>query len=190
MKKLTILIVIAIMITFVAPAFAADQWELGLSITPLPGAPEGDDNVTPGFHFAYNWWYIAYATWDSIVLPPWVIQDWTGYLRPGFLNLFDLGARITIGPFLGYAEMGINYLYLYKQFEQELDIPKAGANIRVGAGVKMGWWGANVSLTSVFPSFADVKKVIGGLFHEKTRSLALDAFMKQAVPSINLVMYF
>ena len=37
MKKLAILIAVAVMITIAIPAFSADQWELGLSWTPIPG---------------------------------------------------------------------------------------------------------------------------------------------------------
>ena len=189
MKKLTILIVIAVMITIAVPVFSADQWELGISVTPLPGASQGDDNATPGFHFGYQWWYIGYASWDAIVLPPWVIQGWTGYMRPGFLNLFDVGLQLNIGPFIGYSEVGINYLYLYKQAEDNIDAGGAGANLRLGAGIKMDWWGINISGTAVFPSFGNMVDTLKGLASKKTSKLAVKTIMKQLVPSINLVLY-
>ncbi len=102
MRKKIIVLLISVIILFAAlPAVFADQWELGISATPIPDRDE--DNMLTGFHFAYKWWYITYASWDSIALPPWLIQDWVGYYRPGFLNMFDVGLHLNIGPFIGYA---------------------------------------------------------------------------------------
>ncbi len=187
MKRILIVLLIGIVMFLVAAPAFSEQWELGISVTPVPGKEE--DNMLAGFHFGYKWWYIWYATWDSIVLPPWIIQDWTGYVRPGFLNMFDAGVHLNLGPFIGYTELGVNYLYLYKQAEDNIKAGGGGVNLRVGAGLKFNWWGLNLSGTAVFPSFSDLGRVLKGLVSEKTRELAFDALLRQLVPSINLVLY-
>ena len=207
MKKLAILIAVAVMITIAIPAFSADQWELGLSWTPIPGEEqsakaqdEGEMDSITGFHFGYIWWHIGYATWDALVMPPSIIEGMTGYqddsgnwqpgyYRPGFLNLFDVGGRLNIGPFVGSAEVGINNIYVY-QGEQPVDYKgDFGANLRLGVGLKFNWWGISVTGTSVFPSFRKMTHVIGGLFSSDNRDWALGEIQDGLVPSILLVLY-
>lgn len=202
MKKLTILIVIAVMITFTMPVFSADQWELGISWTPVPKQSDRQENMDSitGFHFGYIWWHIGYITWDALVMPPSIIAGMTsyvdkdgnwqpGYLRPGFLNLFDAGARLNIGPFVGSAEVGINSIYVY-QGDNPVDYNgDFGANLRIGLGLKFNWWGVSVTGTSVFPSFKKMTHVLGGLLTTENRDWALNEIKDGLVPSILVVLY-
>ncbi len=207
MKKLTILIVIAVMITFAVPVFSADQWEIGLSWTPIPGGDQstkskdegGMDSIT-GFHFGYIWWHIGYATWDALVMPPFIIAGMTsyqddqgnwqpGYYRPGFLNLFDVGGRLNIGPFVASAEMGINNIYIYQGDSPVEYSGDFGANLRLGAGLKFDWWGVSVTGTSVFPSFKKMIHVVGGLFSSDNRRWSINEIKGGLIPSILLVLY-
>lgn len=192
MRK-AILVAAVLIVVLAVPTFS-NELELGLSWTPLPGADQNAeeeaelDSIT-GFHIAYNWWAVMYASWDSLVMPPFIIQEWTGYKRPGFLNLYDVGLRITLGPIVTYLTVGMNNVYVYKQdqvgFENNL-----GANLRLGAGLKFGWWGVNASGTAVFPSFEYMGNTLKGLASDATREIAVGKIVDALVPSINLTLYF
>jgi hypothetical protein len=175
------------------PAFS-NELELGLSWTPLPGAdqnsPEGELDSITGFHIAYNWWAVMYASWDSLVMPPFIIQEWTGYKRPGFLNLYNIGVRFTLGPVVGYATAGMNNIYVYKQEQLGGIDNNFGANLRLGAGLKFNWWGINLSGTAVFPTFDYMVNTLKGLAAESTRNVSLAKIGDALVPSINLTFYF
>jgi hypothetical protein len=192
MRKVVLAAAVLLLI-FAAPAFA-NELELGLSWTPLPGADknaeEGQLDSITGFHIAYNWWSIMYASWDSLVMPPFIIQDWTGYRRPGFLNLYDVGIRIVLGPVVGYATLGMNNVYVYKQKELAGLENNFGANLRLGAGLKFNWWGINLSGTAVFPSFQYMVNTLKGLAAKSTSDVALSKIGDALVPSINVTFYF
>ena len=192
MRKMVLLGALLVLAMFVvAPAFA--ELELGLSWTPVPANdknPDAEFESIVGFHVAYQWWGIFYATWESMVMPDDIINDFTGYQRPGFLNLFDAGLRLRIGPVIGYATLGTNNIYVYRQSELESFDPGFGANLRLGAGLKFGWWGVNVSGTSVFPSFEGLTKTLAALGDPDTRDIALEKIVDGLIASINLTFYF
>ena len=196
MRKLIVLTAAVLMVAIALPVFSQD-FEIGVSWTPVPGKEEegriaeeeGMDSIF-GFHFGYCWWSIFYASLDSLVMPPPIIQDWTGYYRPGFLNLLDVGVRLFIGPVVGYAELGVNNIYVYKQGEDNLDAAGLGANLRLGLGLKYKMLGVNVSGTSVFPSVSFMLDVLKGLASDQTRNLSLQMIKEGLVPSLNLVLYF
>ena len=121
---------------FAAPLWAGEL-ELGVSLFPIDWGDEPNEGtwITEeeesfindwlfGFHVGYGW-TLFYASWDSYVLPPHVIQDMTtlvvdndivreGFYRPGFVNFFDVGLRLTLFDMLvGFATLGVNSLYSY-----------------------------------------------------------------------------
>ena len=125
MRRLLILTCVLLLgAVFVAPTFSSD-WEFGISWTPVPGEDTGRsedeelESIT-GFHVAYSPWAILYASWDALVLPAQSISGMTGYYdeekdewtegfyRPGYLNLFDAGIRLVLGPVLVAAQVGAN----------------------------------------------------------------------------------
>jgi len=193
MKKLFVpLVVVALLALAVPAAFA--EWELGIGFTPGQVAGNTDPNADPllNFHVGYSW-NILYASWDAYAMPDyWVYQNTTyvdpgggyivaGYLAPGFLNLFDVGIKIVLRPFIGYAELGTNYLYI----RGGQTWGKVGVNFRLGAGVKFGWWGINLSGTQVFASFADLNAAFHQVGHGDWSYLT-----GAMVPTLNFVMYF
>lgn len=189
MRK-TVLIAALLVLAMATPVFA--DLELGLSWTPILGEDnqiEEDMESITGFHVGYQWWGIFYATWDSLVMPPGEIAGITGYKRPGFLNLFDAGLRLRLGPIIAYTTAGVNTLYVYKQDELAGFDPDFGANLRAGAGLKFGWWGVNVSGTTVFPSFDRLVQTLAALGTED-RDIAIDKIVNGLIPSINLTLYF
>lgn len=168
MKRFVILIAALWLLFLASPIFA--EIEIGASLTPA-SYMKGEDakdfedfqdkegsflaDMIFGFHFGYSWWWLFYASWDSYVMPPWWIMGQTGQYKPGFLNLIDLGVRPAIGPILIMAEVGVNHMYLHGQdddpeVEGDVDF---GANLRLGAGLKFGWWSLTASGTCVFVDF-------------------------------------
>jgi len=192
MRKMVLLGALIILVMFVVtPAFA--ELELGLSWTPVPADdnnPDAQMESITGFHVGYQWWKIFYVTWESMVMPKEIINDFTGFRRPGFLNLFDAGLRLRIGPVIGYATLGTNNIYVYRQAELEAFDPSFGANLRIGAGLKFGWWGVNLSGTSVFPSFEQMTKTLAALGDSSTQDIALEKIVDGLIASINLTFYF
>lgn len=198
MKRLLIPLLVLFLIALAVPAFA--QVELGMSWTPVPGG-QGTGNTQvdsiTGFHVAYRW-TVLYLSWDSLVMPPSLIENMTGYwdpvkeiyisgpYLPGFLNLYDVGLELMLRPFVLYTEIGTNNIYVYNnqgggQF---------GANLRLGVGLTFGWWGLNLSGTAVFPSFAKLKETLTKLVSSETRNEAVQVIGDNLVPSINLTFYF
>lgn len=136
-----------------------------------------------GFHFAYNWDFI-YVSLDSMVLPPWMVMDMTsheeldqddnpiwvpGFDRPGFFNFIDAGIKIKIGKMVGFGEIGINHLYVYRESElppeEKAKMGSLGTNLRIG-GSYMIADGISVGLTAtaIFPNFKTMGAAISGLF--------------------------
>ena len=194
---------IVLLLGAAAPVFSdSEEWELGLSWTPLfvseeEAITEGDtDDTMLGFHFGYVWWHIAYASWDSIVIPPHLMQQWTGFYRPGFLNLYDVGIRLHIGPVVGFAEVGLNSLYIYKKYELDQQLEEGetlkrsmGANFRLGLGYHGGSWGITLAGTTVFPSFREMSETLKALGSDQTRSAAWQRIKEGMVPSLNIILY-
>jgi hypothetical protein len=197
MRKSVLLVAFVLLAMFVAtPAFA--ELELGLSWTPVP-ADADDPNATGeeelesmmGFHVGYGFWGIFYASWDSLVMPPRLIAGFTGYELPGFLNLYDAGIRLRIGPVIAYVTAGINNLYVYRQAELGQIDASVGANLRLGAGAQFGWWGVNVSGTAVFDTFKQLTQTVGALAGtDLERQVAVDTIVNGLIPSLNVTLYF
>lgn len=99
MIKLLRILAAIMLISLAVPAlFADDEFELGMSITPLHMVAGGDDEYTDqysdtytdeymeekdfleewliGFHFGYSMSFL-YATIDAMVLPPFLVSDMT-----------------------------------------------------------------------------------------------------------------
>ncbi len=193
MKKLLVPLVVVTLLALAVPAAFA-EWELGIGLTPGQVAGNTDSNADPllNFHVGYSW-SILYASWDSYAMPDyWVYQNTTyvdpstgytvqGLLAPGFLNLFDVGVKIVLRPFIGYAEVGTDYLYV----RGGQSYGKMGVNFRLGAGVKFGFWGVNLSGTEVFASFTDLSAAIHQAAHGDWSYLT-----GGMVPTLNFSLYF
>ena len=197
MKKLFGPLAVMLLLALAVPAFA--EVELGISATPVQGGQSnanGTDFIT-GFHIGYTWG-ILYLSWDPLAMPASMVQNMTGYFdeksqayvtgvyAPGFLNLYDAGLRFSLKPFLVYAEVGTNNLYVYKNQGGG----SFGANLRLGAGLRFNTWGINVSGTSVFGSFGQLTDTLKGLVSTDTRNAAIQAITANLVPSINFTFYF
>jgi hypothetical protein len=192
MRKSVLITALLVLVLAVAtPVFA--EIELGISGTFDPGQasdPDKELDIIPGFHVGYSW-AIFYASWDAMVLPPGLVNEFTGFQRPGFLNLIDAGIRLRIGPIVTYATVGTNNIYVYGQSELGDFNPEFGANIRVGLGLTFGFWGVNLSGTTVFSSFdrlARTLQAFGGTPAEQ--QAALDTILDGLIPALNLTLYF
>jgi hypothetical protein len=194
MKKLLVPLAAILLLALAVPA-AFSEAELGIGLTPgQVGGPPDPNSVDPiiNFHVGYSW-SILYLSWDAYAMPDyWVYNNTTyvvpssgdvvyGYNVPGFLNLWDVGAKIVLRPFIGYAEIGLNTLYL----RGGISYGKVGVNFRVGAGVKFGFWGVNLSGTQVFASGQDMS----GAFHQAWQG-DWSYLTQGMVPTLNFVIYF
>jgi hypothetical protein len=190
MKKHLVPIAVILLLALAAPSAFAEL-ELGMSWTPVTYTTYEAAAVTqsvPGFHVGYGW-FILYASWDSLAMPSWFVQAYTGnpdLYTPGFLNLYDVGVRFVIKPVLLYATVGTNSMNPYN-YAGDISY---GANIRLGAGLKFGWWGINISGTNVYGSWDDLTAVVKALGAEETRPWAYDQIVNGLVPSLNLTFYF
>jgi len=199
MKKLFVPLAAVLLLALAVPAFA--EVELGLSATPVPGGQSnvGGTEFITGFHVGYAW-SILYFSWDALAMPASIVENMTGgwdevqqiYVPglyvPGFLNLFDGGLRIILQPFLIYATVGTNNLYVYKnQGGGEF-----GANLRLGAGLRFNTWGINLSGTAAFGSFKQMTDTLKKLAAQDTRiqNEGLKAITDILIPSINFTFYF
>jgi hypothetical protein len=214
-------IIVTALILFSAVGLFADEWEVGMSFFAPPPIPDNfpidpipdEDNpaLMPSFHFGYSWWGIFYASWDATVLPPYTVfkmtetVDWStgnvadGFYRPGFLNFYDVGARLKLGPFVGFGTVGINTLYVYGQSYPELAISseerrsaRVGANIRLGAGLVFDdWWGMSLVGTSMTNSISDSFAVLGGLISRdaEIHAAATDYLRKNTHISLMFTLY-
>jgi hypothetical protein len=199
MKKLLVLLAALLLVAVAVPAAFAEV-ELGISATPVPGGQSnsgGTDMIT-GFHVGYNWG-ILYGSWDALAMPAQLISNMTGYWDPvnniyvdgpyvpGFLNLYDIGLRLMLQPFVIYTEVGANSIYVYKNLGGGGSF---GANLRLGAGLRFGFWGVNLSGTAVFGSFEILGQTLKKLVSDQTRNEAVSTIGQNLVPSINLTFYF
>jgi hypothetical protein len=190
MKKLLLPLAIALLLALAVPAAFADA-ELGIGVTPTGGSSGAGDALT-SFHVGYSW-TILYFSWDAYAMPDyWVYNATTyvdpnsgytvnGYNVPGFMNLFDVGLKLTLQPFVAYAEVGVNYLYL----RGGQTYPNVGVNARLGAGLRFGWWGVDVSGTQVFASWSDLTAAFAAAANSNTAPL-----LEGLLPTINFTIYF
>jgi len=184
MRKRVSLLAAAFFLAMALPAFA--EWELGLGWTPNQNANDISSSGTVSsilsFHVGYAWKFL-YLSWDSYAMPDWWVSTMTGssYYVPGFLNLFDIGARAVLRPVLAYVEAGANCLYIYGgQIYGDV-----GVNARAGVGLKFGWWGLNVSGTQVFSSLTDLSTAVQDAARGDWSTLTDGSMV-----SLNFVIYF
>jgi hypothetical protein len=194
MKKLLVPLAAILLLALAVPA-AFSEAELGIGLTPGQVANPPDlNNVDPILNFHVGWnWTILYLSWDAYAMPDyWVYNNTTyvdpssgytvqGYYVPGFLNMFDIGAKIVLKPFMVYAEVGTNMLYL----RGGANYGKVGVNARLGAGLHFGFWGINLSGTQVFASTQDLSAAIHQASHGNWSDLT-----QGMVPTLNFVIYF
>ena len=198
MKKLLVPLAVVALLAFAVPsAFAAQsEWELGMGWTPSTNSSSTDPNAVNSlinFHVGYAW-TILYASWDAYALPDYMVYNLTsyvdpssgnwvlGYYTPGFMNLFDVGLRLVLRPFLGYVEVGPNVLYLHGGTIYQGGV---GVNARMGVGLKFGWWGFNISGTDIFGSWNDLSYAFSQMFHGNLGPLGDGALV-----SFNFALYF
>jgi hypothetical protein len=193
MKKAILFSAAILLVALAAPVFA--EWELGLSWTGtqdlgLPQDQKTLDSVL-GFHIGYGW-FILYASWDGYSMPFYWVERATssaigapGYQSPGFLNLYDIGLRVNLRPFVGYAQIGTNDLHL----SDGRIYDKFGANVRLGAGLKFRWWGIGFCGTQVFASMDEVEAVLRGLGNATTRDWAWNRITSGMIPSLTVTFY-
>lgn len=203
---------VVLILAMVLPA-AADQLELGMSLTPVvpeenTNDPNYDPNqslILPGFHIGYRFAYIGFISWDSYVMPPEYITNMTatydpdtgvyqpGPFRPGFLNTWNIGAKLVLGPLVGYSTVGLNTIYVYKQAEYEYMGEEFnsnfGANWKVGAGLKFGDWGLTLDLMALFPSFDSMQRDLSDLFGDDKVLSDAAAEKIQFIPSLVATLY-
>jgi hypothetical protein len=197
MKKILLPLAIVVLLELATPVFA--ELELGISGTPYPNPQTGNTmDMLIGFHVGYAWSGL-YGSWDSIAVPNFMVQNWTGgyyradgtyvlgYNVPGFLNLYDVGIRLVLRPLVGLVEVGVNSLYVYQVGLLDTGL---GANLRLGLGLKLHRWGIMVTGTSVFGSWDDLTTTLSGLFSDTRRKDSLNRIENSLVPSFQLTIYF
>ncbi len=194
-----------------APVFAG-QLELGMSLTSVeqdnetnPNEDQYDSNNTilPGFHIGYRFAWIGFMSLDSYVMPPEYITNMTatydldsdtynqGPFRPGFLNTWNLGLKLVLGPLVGYSTLGVNSIYVYKESEYlDEDFNKNfGANWKIGAGLKTKDWGINLDLMAIFPNIDTMFQELDLLFNgDKTQQEEAKKRI-QFIPSLVFILY-
>ncbi len=211
MHKTKILaIAVVLILAMIIPAFA-DQIELGMSLTPIEAETDANDpnynpdqeTMLPGFHVGYRFAFLGYLSWDSYVMPPEYITNMTatydpdtdmfypGPFRPGFLNTWNLGLKLVLGPLVGYSTVGVNTIYVYKQDEymDESFNANFGANWKVGAGLKFGNWGLTLDMMAIFPSMDTMFQEIDLLFNGSPEEQAAAEERIQFLPSLVATLY-
>lgn len=200
MKKLLLPLAAILLLALAVPSFA--DWELGLGITPSQNSTSTDPsqvNSIIDFHVAYAL-SILYFAWDAYAMPAYWVYNATTYVDPGsgviyggadvpgFLNTFDVGVRIIIRPVVVYGEIGTNLLYLYggQIYHDPLGNAGVGVNARIGAGVRFGFWGVNISGTQVFSTWNDLRGAFDqAIHHGNTSDLTAGSVL-----TLNFVLYF
>jgi hypothetical protein len=211
MYKAKILAIATILIVLMVFPVFADELELGMSLTPI--ATIGEDNpdptaedgiiIQPGFHIGYRFAWIGFVSWDSYVMPPELITLMTatydpvtekntlGPFRPGFLNTWNIGGKLVLGPLVGYSTIGVNNIYVYKQdeFPDENFNASFGANWKIGAGLKFGDWGINLDLMALFPSVSTMFAELEALGSDDPAISAAAEERIQWIPSLVATLY-
>lgn len=198
MRRISLFILTVVLACSALPAFS--DWELGVSWTPVPNAiatanPRVDS--MGGYHIGYAN-SIFYASWDFFTVPETIVENWTAYydeendiFYPGFrdegyLNLYDVGIRLALRPFVCFAEAGLNNLFVHG----EGFMPGGfGANLRLGVGARFDWWGVTFVGTSMFTTWDELCRTLGAFGAPETRVAAWDAVQASLVPSVMLIWY-
>lgn len=200
MKKLLVPLAAILLLALAVPAFA--DWELGLGISPSQNSTSTDPgqvNSIINFHVAYAMSFL-YFSWDAYAMPAYWVYNATTYIDPangyiypgadvpGFLNTFDVGVRFFLRPVIFYGELGTNLLYLYggRIYKDPYGHPGVGVNARIGAGVRFGFWGVNLSGTQVFTTWSDMSGAFNQAFRTGNTSYLTDG----SVLTLNFVLYF
>lgn len=209
-KKL--IIFAALFLVLSASLFA--EIELGFGIA--PPLQEHEESMYDGFfyentgvlHFGYSFWWLFYASYDALLLPPSAVAGMTGtfneadssyssgIFRPGILSLIDVGFRPQIGPILLMATTGINNLYIYKQEELEANTDfeaNLGVNLRLGVGLKINkFLGIMASGTVVFATFDDMSETLKNLAGNDVflATKAEERILNNLYPAIVLNLHF
>ncbi len=197
-------ITVVLILAMVIPA-AAGEFELGMSLTALAAEPGTDPDptteekgvVVPGFHIGYRFAWIGYISWDSYVLPPEYITGMTsnennlGPFRPGFLNTWNIGGKIVLGPIIGYSTIGVNSMYVYKEAEYlDEDFEKNfGANWKVGFGAKFDRWGVHLDLMALFSDTSTMFSDLEDLFSDNQIISDAAADRIKFIPSLVATLY-
>jgi hypothetical protein len=172
--------------------------ELGMSFTPgsflksdeqkaldaISVADQGTlgDNIL-GFHVGYSFWWLFYASFDSLIVPPWWVDQQVGIPAPGYINFFDVGIRPRIGPIYLLATVGINTLYIHSAYADKNAENSMGVNIRLGAGLKFDALGISLTGTYTEADFAQLQKTITALT-EGNDPRAQREFIQKLMPTI------
>ncbi len=192
MKKLLVPLAVFLLLALAVPAaFAApSQLELGMSWTPYTDINSGALDYITGFHVGYAW-YIFYGSWDALALPASYVSNYSVYNEPAFLNLVDGGIRLVLGPVVGSAAFGTNFLHVYNI---PGIIPSVGANVKVGLGLKFRWWGVGAYLIRPYATWDEMGSDVASLFSSDgtIRTAAVDSIFdwSKLVPGFNLTFYF
>lgn len=202
-------LVVALLLLLGGSAWA--ELELGLGIAPPIGdvpaqAQTGSffTDATKVLHAGLSFWWLFYAGYDGLILPPYSVQQLTsgidtgtgqvtdGYFRPGFLNTFNVGIRPRIGPISIMASVGINQLYVYRQDADGLASPPLGVNVKAGAGLRFAKWiGLSATVMSVFgdvKEMTDTFNALGGSDPFLAKQ-AEDKLLNNLFPVITLNLY-
>jgi hypothetical protein len=216
MKKKAFMLIVGLLLLSLAAPLWSGELELGVSLFPIDWGnnpnegtmiTEADESFINswlfGFHMGYAWG-LFYTSWDSFVLPPHIIRDIAtvvendiivreGFYRPGFVNYFDFGLRLVLlNTLVGFAELGVNTLYIYKQDQlAEEDQPGTfGANLRLGAGLRVNdWLGIDLTGTALFPSFGKMLEVLGDLSSDDDAVQEAALSQIKLFPTVMLVWY-
>ena len=205
-KRLAVLFTMLILSTAI---FA--EIELGMSFTPgevlvtpetaaamqFIGAEESTSSSILGFHLGYSFAWLFYASFDSLIVPPWWIYQTTSYTSadgvaysginaPGYINFFDVGIRPSIGPLYILATAGFNTLYIHSGYEQLSD-NSLGVNMRIGIGLKFDAFSINITGTSIFNNFDQLTSTVNKIY--KQDQTATDDFLSTLIPSIGFVLH-
>lgn len=199
------------LILLCAPVWA--EIELGLGLAPslidTEGRPE-EENVLGDFslslHAGYSLMWLLYASADSLILPPSLVQSFTskldengfvreGIYRPGMLNLFNVGIRPSFGPVAVMATAGINQLYIYKQDElpDDYEAPTLGVNLRLGAYLfitkNLALTATGTSVFAGFDALISFFKAVAGT-DAYLRKQSIEYLMNNLYPTIGLTLTF
>lgn len=151
-----------------------------------------------GFHVGYSFWWLFYASVDSLIVPPWFVEQETSYTdlnneyhagtrAPGYINFIDFGIRPKIGPIYVLATVGINNLYIHSEYVTGEEETTLGVNMRLGAGIQFGALSISLTGTKVFSNFEVMEAVLTRLGEGDPQ--AETEFLQSLIPSIGFVLH-
>lgn len=209
MKRFLILAII-LMLLLPSVLLLADEYELGIALTPMDvlksdedrsmeviseGDNGGLNDFVLGLHLGYSFAWLFYASVDANAMPPWWVAKMTatqnedgsrvpGLNSPGFVTFLDVGFRPTIGSLILMAELGLNHFYIKDGADAG---NKLGVNFRMGVGYKFDPFSVSLIATSIFPDFQTMKYVFKALSNDE--EWASEALGKSIIPSIALYLH-